>query len=148
MMYGAAWMQSAVASRVAEDDKDDDPRRELNAYLNSPLEPFHSLTDTDILQWWKNHAIVYPTLVRMARDYLAICGSSTASERQFSSARHIGTNFRNRLTPTMFKAVQLLKGGYKAGVISAHLEVAALAKELDCPIEELVLDSVELPSEK
>jgi hypothetical protein len=148
MMYSAVWKQSAVASCIAGDDKDDDPQRELNAYLDSPLEPFHNLTNTNILQWWKNHTIVYPTLVRMAQDYLTICSSSMASEWQFYSACHIGTNFRNCLTPTMFKAVQLLKGGYKAGVILAHLKVAALAKELDCPTEELVLDSIELPSEK
>lgn len=90
---------------------------------------------------------MYPTLAKMARDYLAICGSSTPSERQFSSARHIGTDHRNRLTPTMFEAIQLLKGGYKAGITSAHLEAKALAKELDCDIDKLVLDSVDVPKE-
>jgi hypothetical protein len=125
-------MESAIASRHAQDDDESDPYRELNTYLQAPLEPFRSLNDTDVINWWKDHAVVYPTLVKMARDYLAICGSSTASERQFSSARHIGTDFRNRLTPTMFEAIQLLKGGYKASVISAHLEAAALVKELEC----------------
>ena len=65
--------------------------------------------------------------------------TSTASERQFSSARHIGTDFRNHLSPTMFEAVQMLKGGYKAGMISAQLEISALAKELDCTVDELIL---------
>jgi hypothetical protein len=39
---------------------------------------------------------------------------------------HIGTDFRNRLLPCMFEAVQILKGGYKAGTISAAAEVEAL----------------------
>ena len=95
-----------------------------------------------MIKWWKDHSIIYPTLVRMARDFLAIPGSSTASERQFSSARHIGTDFRNRLSPTMFEAMQMLKGGYKAGIISTHLEIMALAKELDCTVDELMLDGV------
>jgi hypothetical protein len=41
----------------------------------------------------------------------------------------------------MFEAMQMLKGGYKAGIISAHLEILALAKELDCTVDELLFDS-------
>jgi hypothetical protein len=130
-------MQSAVASRIAEEAQDADPLRELQGYLTSPLEPFRTLTDTAVIKWWGDHSIVYPTLARMARDFLAIPGSSTASERQFSSARHIGTDFRNRLSPIMFKAVQTLKGGYKSSIISAHLEVSVLSKDLDCTIDKL-----------
>jgi hypothetical protein len=146
MLYSAAWMQSAVASRVAKEAQETDPHRELRAYLTSPLEPFPSLLDAAVIKWWKDHSIVYPTLARMARDFLAIPGSSTASERQFSSVRHIGTDFRNSLSPTMFEAVQMLKGGYKAGVVSAHLEISALAKELDCTVDELLLDSDNKPA--
>jgi hypothetical protein len=137
MLYGSAWMRSAVASRIAEEAQDSDPLRELKGYLASPLEPFPTLPDTAVISWWRDHCVVYPTLGRMARDFLAIPGSSTASERQFSSARHIGTDFRNRLSPIMFEAVQMLKGGYKSGIISAHLEVSALAKDLDCTVDEL-----------
>lgn len=50
----------------------------------------------------------------MARDYLAVPGSSTSSERAFSSARHINTEFRNRLGPDTFEALQVLKSAYKA----------------------------------
>ena len=39
----------------------------------------------------------------------------------------------------MFEAIQVLKGGYKAGVVSAHLEASALAKELDCAVDEVIL---------
>lgn len=138
MMYGAAWMQLAVAGRVAEEAGVKDPFRELKAYLESPLKPFCSLANTAIIKWWGDHYTIYPTLSRMARDFLAIPGSSTASERQFSSARHIGTDFRNRLSPEMFEAVQILKGGYKANIVSAHLEMSALSKELDCTVDELI----------
>lgn len=60
----------------------------------------------------------------MARDYLAIPGSSVASERVFSSMRHIGTDFRNRIKPRLFESLQILKAGYKAGLISAAKEAA------------------------
>jgi hAT family C-terminal dimerisation region len=85
MLYGAAWMQSAVASRVTEEAQDADPYHELQAYLTSPLEPFKSLPETRVMKWWKDHSVVYPTLVRMAQDFLAVPGSSMASEHQFSS---------------------------------------------------------------
>ena len=51
---------------------------------------------------------------------------------------HISMDFQNHITPALFKAVQVLKGGYKAGILSAHLEKAALAKELDCEVDELL----------
>ena len=77
----------------------------------------------------------------MAQDFLAIPGSSTASEHQFSSAQHIGTDFWNHLLPCMFEAVQVLNSGYKSGILTANIEVLALAKELDCPVEELLCES-------
>ncbi|KIJ37042.1 hypothetical protein M422DRAFT_178454, partial [Sphaerobolus stellatus SS14] len=66
----------------------------------------------------------YPTLSRMARDYLAIQGSAVASERTFSSAGITGTDQRNRLLPETFEALQILKSGYKNGFISAETDTA------------------------
>jgi hypothetical protein len=66
MLYGAAWMQSAVTSRIAQEAQDTDLFHELKGYLTSPLEPFRSLPDAAVIRWWKDHSIVYPTLTRMA----------------------------------------------------------------------------------
>jgi hypothetical protein len=55
----------------------------------------------------------------MARDYLAIQGSSTAAERAFSSGTLTGTKLRNRLSAKFFEVLQLLKSGYRNGHISA-----------------------------
>ena len=44
---------------------------------------------------------------------------------------HIGTDFRNHLSPPMFETVQILKSGYKAGTISTTGEVMALEAMLD-----------------
>ena len=68
------------------------------------------------------HEIQFPILARIARDYLAIPGSSVPLERAFSSMRHIGMDFRNALSPRMFEALQILKDGYKHGIISASAE--------------------------
>ena len=55
----------------------------------------------------------------MARDYLAIQGSATPSERAFSSGGLTGTKYRNRLIGMVFESLQLLKSAYRNGHISA-----------------------------
>ena len=42
--------------------------------------------------------------------------------------RHIGTDFRNSLGPRMFESLQILKGGYKLGIISAEGEISQADK--------------------
>ena len=64
----------------------------------------------------------YPTLSKMARDYLAIQGSATPSERAFSSGGTTGTAKRNRLKPDVFEALQLLKSGYRNRHLAADKE--------------------------
>jgi len=57
----------------------------------------------------------------MARDYLAVQGSTTPSERAFSSGGITDQSRRNRLTPEIFEALQLLKSVYRNG----HIQAAA-----------------------
>jgi hAT family C-terminal dimerisation region len=59
----------------------------------------------------------------MARDYLAIQGSSVASEHAFSSGGLTITLLHNRLTPEHVEQLQIVKNGYKNGWISATGEV-------------------------
>lgn len=49
---------------------------ELVAYLEGDLIPQN--VPFDILKWWKENASTYPTLARMARDVLAIPGSTVS----------------------------------------------------------------------
>jgi hAT family C-terminal dimerisation region len=58
----------------------------------------------------------------MARDYLAIQGSATPSERAFSSGGTTGTVKRNRLNVNVFESLQLLKSAYRNGHVGAQLE--------------------------
>ena len=78
--------------------------------------------------WLQKHSTQYPVLARMARDYLPIQGSSTPSERAFSSASltDSDTKQRNRLAPDTFEALQNLKSAYRNG----HLSAAAEAKKI------------------
>jgi len=54
----------------------------------------------------------FPTLSRMAHDYLAIQGSSVPSEQAFSSGGLTGTSLHNQLNPSTFEALQILKSAY------------------------------------
>jgi hAT family C-terminal dimerisation region len=46
-------------------------------------------------------------------DYLPIQATSVPSERVFSSAKETDTNKRNRMSPTLMEALQLLKFSLK-----------------------------------
>ncbi len=77
----------------------------------------------------------YPTLKKIAQDYLAIQGSATPSERAFSSGSITDCSQRNRLQPYVFEGLQLLKSAYRNGYISATTQAGqhkeALLESLD-----------------
>jgi hypothetical protein len=73
----------------------------------------------------------YPTLRRMARDYLPIQGSASLSERAFSSRGITGCARRNSLQPRVFEALQLLKSAYRNGHMSATTQAALHVEEFD-----------------
>ncbi|KAF5380029.1 hypothetical protein D9615_006171 [Tricholomella constricta] len=118
--YGYSWMQNAVRARVQAERVMSSPRDELKHYLESPLEKVD-----DVIQYWGRNSgpSHYPTLARMARDYLAIQGSATPSERAFSGGSLTGVALRNRLDVQVFEALQLLKSAYQNGHIDANSEV-------------------------
>jgi hypothetical protein len=91
------------------------------SFLNVNMPPLTKLTSLLLLQ---QHSQQYPTLGRIARDYLAIQGSSTPSERAFSGGGLTGTKLRNRLSPKVFESLQILKSAYRNG----HIEAARQAE--------------------
>jgi hypothetical protein len=64
-------------------------------------------------------------MAAMACDYLAIQGSSVPSERAFSSGGITVTSLRNKLNPDTFEALQILKGGYRSGLLTSSEEAMA-----------------------
>ena len=67
----------------------------------------------------------YPTLLRIARDYLAIQGSAVASEHAFSNGSLTATRCCNRIKAETFEALQILKSGYRNGHISTSQQAEA-----------------------
>jgi len=78
----------------------------------------------------------------MACDYLVIQGSSTPSERVFSSGGLTGTARWNRLLTEIFESLQILKSAYRNGHIAAAEQAG---QHFDALIESL--DAVEAKEE-
>lgn len=68
---------------------------EVNTYMVYPLQD----SEGDPLQWWKEHHVNFPTLSKLARKYLCIPATSSASERVFSTGGNIVTCQRSALKP-------------------------------------------------
>ncbi|RDB20358.1 hypothetical protein Hypma_012704 [Hypsizygus marmoreus] len=112
--YGGNWLAFSLSNRLVDENATPkDPRAELAEYLSTPLFPMDPSGKTDILKWWKLNGWRFPILSRMARDYLAVQGSSVPSERVFSDAGLTDTKRRRRLLAETFGAVQTVKARYK-----------------------------------
>jgi len=84
-----------------------DKRSEIDVYLSEPVAEHHS--KFDVLDYWRTNSGRFPNLSKMARDYLAVPGTSTPSERAFSGGRQLITDFRCRLSGKTITACMLLK---------------------------------------
>jgi len=133
---------------VTSDVANQSPRQELEAYLAAPPEDIDNIVvyvffsyificcEADINTLSKHHSVQFPTLARIAKDYLAIQGSTVASERSFSSGGITGTTHRNSLLPKTFEALQLLKSAYCQGHISATAQAELAAPQNDAVIDD------------
>ena len=79
----------------------------------------------------------YPTMFKMALDYLPIQASSVPCERVFSSSKETCTLRRSRITPDLMEALQVLKFHVKQGNSLDFTEGTGREEE----ILELELDS-------
>ena len=68
---------------------------ELQNYLSTPMLD----AEEEPQPWWKRNEKKYPMLAIMARKYLCVCATSSASECLFSSSGQIVTSLRAHLNP-------------------------------------------------
>jgi hypothetical protein len=76
----------------------------------------------------------YPTIARIAKDYLAIQGSTVPFERAFSSSALTATARHNCVLLETFGQLQLLKSAYREGHISAASEADFAVPHTHSPI--------------
>jgi len=70
-------------------------------------------------------------------DYLPIQASSVPSERVFSSSAETDTKKRNRISPDLMEALQILKFAYKKDRLN-------FTSGLLIPEEEMIVDKMEV----
>ena len=74
-----------------------------------------------------NTVFVFDFLFKVAKDYLAIQGSSIPSERSFSSSGLTITKLRNALNPDIVKQLMCLKSWFKSELL-LFLQLSSNAK--------------------
>ena len=138
-----SWIRSSVKQSVQEKVAQTGHCQELHDYLNGPPVDSDDTTPLDLVAWWGvSHVVIalaladanssflqehalrrYPTLARVARDYLPIQSSAVKCERAFSSSGQTITDRRNSLHPQTVGALQILKSAYAKGYVPADEEV-------------------------
>jgi hypothetical protein len=73
--------------------------------------------DSSPLEWWKRKQSLYPLLAPLARDLLAMPGSTCALERAFSKAGLIYSDRRRRLDPKVGSAILFCHELIRAGLL-------------------------------
>src|SRR5438045_1813153 len=74
------------------------------------------------LAWWlKVGRSTYPTLFKIAFDFLSIPCTSCNCKRAFSTAKRTVTVDRNSLCSATFEALQLQKNWLRNGVVQSEL---------------------------
>ena len=110
------------------------PSVEALEYLNSPVIAACDDEEIDILQWWRSQEYMMPAMASMAREFLAIQATSAPSERAFSLARHVITEFRGGLAPETIRALMCLKTWLKdeeEGKIGEELDYDSDGEEVE-----------------
>ncbi|CAN1125830.1 Zinc finger BED domain-containing protein DAYSLEEPER [Linum perenne] len=89
-------------------------KSELDMYLDDSLLP--RLPDFDVLSWWRQNKMKYPTLSKMARDILSIPVSTASAENVFDTVlpRQLD-QYRSSLRPETVEALVCAKDWLKHG---------------------------------
>ena len=80
-------------------------RDEISNYWNFAT----ASTDISPLDWWKAHEMEYPSLSKLAQDFLSIMATSVPCEQLFSIAGLTITKSRNRLSGNSAREILCLK---------------------------------------
>ena len=91
------YLRASKTQSGSEDDLTPESycKAELKCYMTIPKPD----PESKPLEWWKQNYTSFPILSQLAKKYLSICVSSSASERLFSTAGNISTKKRNSLKP-------------------------------------------------
>jgi len=121
---------------------------ELGRYLGDL--PHDTTPDMDIVKYWQDNSQVYPTLGRMALDFLPCQASSVPCKRLFSASKQVATDQCARLGAQHFEELQLMKFAWRQNVVdiaawnSAQVEQVDLEEYKDLFIADVEQDGQDL----
>lgn len=90
-----SFFKTAATSSSATVSQRELIEKELSAYLQS----VNVDSESNPLQWWKDHEKMFPNLKNLAQKYLCVPATSSPSERVFSTSGNIVTCHRASLKP-------------------------------------------------
>jgi hypothetical protein len=93
-----------------------DIRNELEKYLAEPVE----VVCSDILSFWQNKSSTYPSVSKMASDFLCIQLSSVASEFAFSGSGRVMDDYRSRLSGDTLEMLMQTRSWLQALGVQDH----------------------------
>ncbi|KAJ3503385.1 hypothetical protein NMY22_g18264 [Coprinellus aureogranulatus] len=121
-----AWMAHLVkngkvkAGSVAA-AADESPLAELHRWFDS--RPLSRDNYPNPIPWWVHQSSEWPVLRMMARDYLAIPGTTCIAERSFSFSKRTDSHQCRQMKGNKFGGLQKLLAGYTDGRLDADLEI-------------------------
>lgn len=92
---GSFFKKATTSSATATPSLRELMKTELSAYLQS----VSADSESDPLQWWKDHEEMFPNLKNLAKKYLCVPATSSPSERVFSTSGNVVTCHRASLKP-------------------------------------------------
>jgi hypothetical protein len=116
-------------SRLLPDNQDNGWEAELRQYLKDFTEDITK--DSDIVEWWQDHGHRYPTLRRIALDFLPCQASSVPCEHLFSGGGEIATKRRARLGAQRFEELQMMKFAWRNNIGDLAAWNSAQVEEVD-----------------
>jgi hypothetical protein len=116
-------------SRLLPDNQDNGWEAELRQYLKDFAPDIRK--DSDIVEWWQDHGHRYPTLRRVALDFLPCQASSVPCERLFSGGGEIATKRRARLGAQRFEELQMMKFAWRNNIGDLAAWNSAQVEEVD-----------------
>ncbi|KAK1441173.1 hypothetical protein QVD17_07013 [Tagetes erecta] len=117
---------------------------ELKRYLLEPRVTYNKRFD--ILMWWKQNAIRFPIVSRMAKDILAIQISTVASESAFSTSGRVLDPYRTRLSSNIVEALVCTQDWVRKSRKPIVDDVADILNDDDIAIE--IKDAINKQKEK
>ena len=104
-MMGSRARAEALAEPVEPADDEADELEKYLAYPDADLE-------IDVQEWWKDHAAEFPSVAKMARQWLSSPATSAEVERVFSKAGKMHDDQRKRTSEDLLCENLML--GYNA----------------------------------